>query len=47
MLEIRNGLYGSYIYRDGEYFDTIIFNHNGTILGESGILYNPADLMEA
>ena len=42
MLEFMVGIHGRYIYRDGEFFDTVLFidYRNRELLGESGISYD-------
>ena len=42
MLELRSGLYGNYLYRDNEYFDTITFidYYRRELLGASGVVYD-------
>lgn len=42
MLEFMVGLYGRYIYRDGEFFDTLLFIDylHRELIGESGITYD-------
>lgn len=42
MLEFMVGLYGRYIYRDGYWFDNVLFidYRKRELLGESGITYD-------
>lgn len=40
MLEFMVGLYGRYIYRDGEFFDAVIYIGTDVIYGDSGIVYD-------
>ncbi len=42
MLEFMVGLLGRYIYRDGYWFDTVMFIdfYNRELIGESGITYD-------
>lgn len=40
MLEFMVGLHGRYIYRDGKFFDVVIYIDTDVIYGYSGIVYD-------